>query len=72
MADAQLLAAFRAHIERRIALDDIPVMLRDPWTVADLLKDNTNVCHSMPANAYRYGQLAHVSVDKTTAPHGGR
>jgi len=42
MADDQVLAAFRAHVERRISLDDIPVVLRDPWTVAELLKDNTD------------------------------
>jgi len=45
--DAQVLAAFRAHVERHILLNDLPKVLRDPWTVADLLKDNTE---PMPAS----------------------
>jgi hypothetical protein len=26
----------------------------------------------MPAGAYQCGRVAHVSAEKTTAPHGGR
>jgi hypothetical protein len=40
MPEGQLAAAFRAHIERA-PLNDLPDGLQDPWTVADLLKDNT-------------------------------
>ncbi|HEV2751655.1 MAG TPA: hypothetical protein VGV12_14125 [Gemmatimonadales bacterium] len=46
MPEPQLAAAFRAHVERA-SLDNVAVVLRDPWTVAGLLKDNTE---PMPAS----------------------
>ena len=62
MIDGQLLAAFRAHVERRVFLDDLPIVLRDAWTVADLLRDNTE---PMPASLCVLLRMAPCSIYRT-------
>lgn len=58
-----LIAAFRAHIERRLSLDGVPPELRDPLSVCDLLRDNaepmpTSLCVLLrlpPRSSYAQG-----------------